>query len=44
MLRVEGVDRVEELRLIVDGERMGRCENAEIARDYLVYAGSMKLM
>jgi predicted phage baseplate assembly protein len=37
MLRVEGVDRVEEMRLIVDAERMNRCDNAEIPRDYLVF-------
>jgi predicted phage baseplate assembly protein len=43
MLRVEGVDRVEELRLIMDGERMGRCDNAEIARDFLVYPTNHEL-
>jgi hypothetical protein len=43
MLRVEGGDRVEELRLIVDGERMGRCENAVIARDDLAYPTNHEL-
>lgn len=40
ILRVEGVQRIltEDLRIIVDGERKGSCENAEIPRDSLVFS------
>ena len=42
-LQVEGVDRIEDLRIIVDGERLGRCESAEIPKDFLVYAGEHEI-
>jgi hypothetical protein len=37
-LQVEGVQRIESLHLIVDGERLGRCEDAPIPRDFLVFS------
>ena len=43
-LQVEGVARIEDLRIIVDGERLGRCENAAILRDYLVYGGEHEII
>lgn len=43
MLRADGVDRVEDLQLIVDGRRFAKCENVEIPPDCLVYAGTHEL-
>jgi hypothetical protein len=38
VLSVDGVQTIQDLRIVVDGERMGRCENAVIPDDYLVYS------
>jgi hypothetical protein len=43
VLQVEGVMRVEELQLVVEGERLKRCENAAIPKDYLVYGGEHEI-
>lgn len=37
-LQVDGVQTIDDLRIIVDGERKGRCESAEIPKDYLVFS------
>ena len=38
VLGVEGVQRITDLRIVVDGERMGACENAAIDDDFLVFS------
>jgi hypothetical protein len=38
VLSVDGVQTVNNLRIIVDGERMGACENAVIPDDFLVFS------
>jgi hypothetical protein len=38
VLQVAGVQTIEDLRIILEGERFGRCENATIEDDYLVYS------
>lgn len=38
VLGVEGVQTVEDLRVVVDGERFGLCENAEIPDGFLVFS------
>jgi predicted phage baseplate assembly protein len=38
ILNVENVLRIPDLRLIVDGERFGRCEDATIGDDFLVFS------
>lgn len=35
---VDGVATVDDLRIVIDGERKAPCENAEIPKDYLVYS------
>ena len=35
---VEGVATVDDLRIVIDGERKAPCENAEIPKGYLVYS------
>lgn len=35
---VEGVATVDDLRIIIDGERLRPCENADVPKDYLVYS------
>jgi uncharacterized phage protein gp47/JayE len=43
VLRVEGVQTVEDLRIHVDGDRYGRCENAPVGGDYLVFPGEHEI-
>jgi predicted phage baseplate assembly protein len=38
ILAVEGVQAVEDLRIVVEGERAGRCESVPIPKDFLVYS------
>ncbi|HEY0078522.1 MAG TPA: putative baseplate assembly protein [Pyrinomonadaceae bacterium] len=38
VLQTEGVRSIEDLRIIIDGERFGRCEDAPIEDDALVYS------
>ena len=38
VLNIEGVERIEDLRILLDGERKGACEDAEIPFDHLVYS------
>jgi hypothetical protein len=38
VLQVEGVQTIEDLRIVVDGDRYGRCENVTIDGDYLVFS------
>jgi predicted phage baseplate assembly protein len=35
---VPGVESVDDLRIVIDGERKGRCENAAVARDHVVFS------
>jgi uncharacterized phage protein gp47/JayE len=38
ILNVVGVQTISDLRTVVDGERLGRCEDAAIPADFLVYS------
>jgi uncharacterized phage protein gp47/JayE len=38
VLQVEGVQTIDELRIVVDGDRFGRCQNVSIDDDYLIYS------
>jgi phage-related baseplate assembly protein len=38
VLQVEGVRTIEDLRIIVDGERFDRCENAPVPDGFLVFS------
>jgi hypothetical protein len=38
VLEVDGVQRIEELRIVIDGVRKNKCENAEVKDDYLIYS------
>lgn len=38
ILKVDGVDRIDDMRIIIDRERKGHCEDAEIPSDYLVFS------
>jgi hypothetical protein len=38
VLQIEGVQTIEDLRIVVDGQRQGRCENAKMPRDFLVFS------
>jgi predicted phage baseplate assembly protein len=38
VFQVDGVSTVDDLRIVIDGARKGRCENADIPKDYLVYS------
>jgi uncharacterized phage protein gp47/JayE len=38
VLNVEGVKTIEDLRIVIDGERKGKGEDAEIPRDFLVFS------
>lgn len=35
--QVDGVDTVDDLRIVIDGQKKGRCENADIPKDFVVY-------
>ncbi len=35
--QVEGVATVDDLRIVIDGLKKGRCENADIPKDFVVY-------
>ncbi len=37
-LNVEGVRTVRDMRIVIDGERLGRCEDATIEDDFLVFS------
>jgi predicted phage baseplate assembly protein len=36
--QVDGIASIDDLRIVIDGEKKGRCENAPIPKDYLVYS------
>jgi uncharacterized phage protein gp47/JayE len=38
VLQTEGVRAIEDLRIVIDGERYGRCEDAPVEADVLVYS------
>ena len=38
MLQTEGVQEVEDFRIVVDGERFGRCENGTVEDGFLVFS------
>jgi hypothetical protein len=38
VLNVAGVQTIEDLRIIVDGERKGRCEDVKIPDDFLIFS------
>jgi uncharacterized phage protein gp47/JayE len=38
VLQIDGVQEIEDLRIVVDGERFGRCENAPIEDGYFVFS------
>lgn len=44
VLQVEGVQTVEDVRLVVDGRRYGRCENASIGEGYLIAAAAPEIV
>jgi hypothetical protein len=37
-LNVDGVRTVNDMRIVVDGERLGRCEDAKIEDDFLIFS------
>jgi hypothetical protein len=43
VLKTEGVAQIDELRLVVNGERKAPCENAGIPKNYLIYAGTHEI-
>jgi uncharacterized phage protein gp47/JayE len=38
VLNIEGVQQIKDMRIVVDGERLGRCEDAKIEDDFLVFS------